>query len=271
MLKPDSAVAGLMDISGRTAVVTGGAGHIGRTICQTLLELGATVICVDRSEPPAEWSDSLSAGDHEARFHFIGCQLESGDAVRNLRDEILEAGHKVSILVHAAAFVGTSGLQGWAVPFEDQDPAIWRDVLDLNLVVPFALSQALAGHMREQPGACILNIGSIYGEMAPDFSLYEGSAMGNPAAYAASKGGLAQLTRWLSTALAPEIRVNCMSPGGVFRGQPESFVQRYSERTPLGRMASESDFIGAVTYLCTDLSAYVTGQTLMVDGGWGVW
>ena len=95
--------------------------------------------------------------------------------------------------------------------------------------------------------------------------------MGNPAAYAASKGGLLQLTRWLATTLAPDVRVNAVSPGGIFRGQPQAFVERYTSRTPLGRMASEHDLRGAIAYLASDLSSYVTGQNLAVDGGWGVW
>ena len=95
--------------------------------------------------------------------------------------------------------------------------------------------------------------------------------MGSPAAYAASKGGLVQLTRWLATTLAPAVRVNAISPGGVFRGQPDTFVKRYVERTPLGRMANEDDFKGTVAYLASDLSAYVTGVNQMVDGGWSAW
>jgi len=95
--------------------------------------------------------------------------------------------------------------------------------------------------------------------------------MANPAAYAASKGGLLQLTRWLATTLAPKIRVNAISPGGIARNQPSSFVERYEARTPLGRMATEDDFRGAIAYLASDMSAYVTGQNLRVDGGWGSW
>ena len=95
--------------------------------------------------------------------------------------------------------------------------------------------------------------------------------MASPAAYGASKGGLIQFTRWLATTLAPEVRVNAISPGGVARGQPDSFVSRYEARTPLRRMATEDDFRGAVAYLATDMSAFVTGQVLAVDGGWGVW
>ena len=95
--------------------------------------------------------------------------------------------------------------------------------------------------------------------------------MSNPAAYGASKAGLLQFTRWLSTTLAPEIRVNSISPGGIFRNQPTEFVNRYEARTPIGRMAKEDDFRGAMAYLASDLSGYVTGQNLVVDGGWGIW
>ena len=102
--------------------------------------------------------------------------------------------------------------------------------------------------------------------------LYDGiSAMGNPAAYAASKGGLIQLTRWLSTVLAPDIRVNSVCPGGVWRNQNPNFVERYQSKTPLGRMATEEDFKGVTVWLASDASAYVTGQNIMVDGGWTAW
>ena len=95
--------------------------------------------------------------------------------------------------------------------------------------------------------------------------------MGNPAAYAASKGGLLQLTRWLSTVVAPDVRVNAVSPGGVWRNQPAEFVKRFIDRTPLKRMATEEDFKGIIAYLSSDLSSYVTGQNIIVDGGWTVW
>ena len=101
--------------------------------------------------------------------------------------------------------------------------------------------------------------------------LYEGTVMGNPAAYGASKGGLLQLTRWLATVMAPAVRVNAITPGGVWRNQPEPFRTRYEERTPLRRMATEEDLKGAIAYLASDLSSYVTGHNLVVDGGWTTW
>ena len=102
-------------------------------------------------------------------------------------------------------------------------------------------------------------------------ALYDGTDLGNPAAYAASKGGLLQLTRWMATVLAPSVRVNAITPGGIWRQQPDRFVRRYEASTPLGRMANEEDFKGAVAYLASDLSGYVTGHNLVVDGGWTIW
>ena len=107
--------------------------------------------------------------------------------------------------------------------------------------------------------------------VGPDMRLYENTPVGNPAAYAASKGGLLQLTRWLATVLAPDVRVNAITPGGVWRDQPTEFYERYVGSTPLRRMATEEDLKGAVAYLASDLSAYVTGHNLVVDGGWTAW
>ena len=133
------------------------------------------------------------------------------------------------------------------------------------------MSQAFIPLLRKNNNGSIINIASIYGMNAPDYSLYKGTDMGNPAGYSVSKGGLIQLTRWLATTLAPDIRVNAISPGGVLRNQPKEFIQRYNARTPLGRMATEEDFKGVIAYLASDLSQYVTGQNLLVDGGWTIW
>ena len=123
---------------------------------------------------------------------------------------------------------------------------------------------------RSEKGSIIL-FGSTYGVVGPDMRLYDGTDMANPAGYAASKGGVIQLARHLATLLAPKIRVNAITPGGVSRGQPESFVRQYTARTPMGRMATENDLKGAVAYLASDMSAYVTGHNLVVDGGWTAW
>ena len=170
----------------------------------------------------------------------------------------------------SAAFVGTSELEGWAVPFKEQSAATWRKALEVNLTANFVLFQSCL-ELLEKNNASIINIGSIYGMCAPDMSLYKGTDMGNPAAYAVSKGGLIQFTRWLASMLAPDIRVNCLSLGGIERGQPKEFVRKYIEKTPLKRMAKESDIVGMIALLLSEDSSYITGQNIVLDGGWSIW
>jgi NAD(P)-dependent dehydrogenase (short-subunit alcohol dehydrogenase family) len=267
----DRSLRELMSLDGRVALVTGGAGHIGRAIGDALAELGASVAVVDLSQPGAAAAADELSGRWTAPAAGFACDLEQSDQVRDLPRQVRGRFGRIDIIVNCAAFVGTSGLEGWAVPFEQQSDKTWRRALEVNLTAPFVLVQAAAADLRASGHGSVVNVSSIYGLSGPDWRLYEGTSLGNPAAYAASKGGLIQATRWLSTTLAPHVRVNAIAPGGVFRDTPEPFLSRYTARTPLGRMGREEDFKGAVAYLATDLSAYVTGQCLAVDGGWTVW
>ena len=261
----------LLSLKGRTAVITGAAGGLGQVMADALAELGADLVLVDRPGTDLEGLAGRVASARQIRVDAHPYDLERQGERRRLIEGILASGITVNVLVNNAAFVGSSELSGWSVPFEQQSIETWRRALEVNVTAAFELAQGLAPMLRQAEGASVINIGSIYGKYAPDWRLYADTTMNNPAAYGVSKAGLLQLTRWLATALAPEVRVNSISPGGIQRGQPESFVERYASRTPLGRMGSEEDFRGAVVYLATDLSRYVTGQDLAVDGGWGIW
>ena len=261
----------LMDLTGRTALITGGAGHIGRAFGHALAEAGANVALLDMDAEAIEAAARKIADRHGVKTLGLTIDLADEPALKEAPDRVAEALGGLGILVNCAAFVGTSNLSGWVVPFEEQSVDTWRAALEINLTAAFALIQAATPLLRASGHGSVVNIGSTYGVVGPDMSLYDGTAMGNPAAYAASKGGLVQLTRWLATTLAPGIRVNCISPGGVERGQDEKFVKRYKARTPLGRMGTEEDMMGTLLYLASDLSAYVTGQNLLVDGGWTAW
>lgn len=261
----------LMSLEGRTAVITGGAGHLGTAMAESLAELGCSICVVDRAGSRlhelcqglrAQWGVDAAG---------LEVDLEQEDLRAALPGQVAQRFGRVDILINNAAFVGDSGLKGWAVRFEDQQIDTWRRALEVNLTAAFHLSQLFSPLLRSHGNGSIINIGSIYGVVGPDQGLYEGTAMGNPAAYAASKGGLVQMTRWLSSVLAPQVRVNCVSPGGIARGQPAAFAQRYVARTPMGRMGAEEDFKGAIAFFASDLSAWVTGENLMVDGGWTVW
>ena len=259
----------LISLKGRSAVITGATGGLGKHMASTIVELGGNVILVDR--PGSNYSTLLSKLKEGSTVDIqcVDCDLESEES----RGELIARVNKdystgLDILINNAAFGGATDLDGWVTKFEDQSVETWRRAIEVNLTAAFDLSKGLSKTLGRNGRGSIINVSSIYGVNGPDHSLYEGTSMGNPAAYAASKGGLIQLTRWLATTIAPDVRVNVISPGGVYRSQPSEFVERYEAKTSLGRMATEEDFKGVIAYLSSDLSSYVTGQNIVVDGGW---
>lgn len=261
----------LMSLQGRRALITGGAGHIAVAMAETLAELGANLILVDRDADRLELLAVRLRETFDIAVDTHVCDLEDETDRQGIIDVVKGDSFGLDVLVNNAAFVGSTDLEGWAVPFEEQKIETWRRAFEVNLTTVFHLSQGLLPKLRVSGHGSIINIGSIYGELGPDWSLYSGTEMGNPAAYGASKGGVLQFTRWLATTIAPSVRVNAIAPGGVERGQQQKFIERYVARTPMGRMAVEDDFRGAVAYLASGLSSYVTGQVLTIDGGWSAW
>jgi NAD(P)-dependent dehydrogenase (short-subunit alcohol dehydrogenase family) len=266
-----TSIKNLSNLEGRTSLITGADGHLGRVFAETLAELGSDLVLVDlESSKLEEFSRSLESR-WRVKIKLRYCDLEISQDRAALIRWLHDQKKPLHVLVNNAAFTGASDLSGWSCEFEFQSLETWRRALEVNLTSVFELCQGLAPILRNSSSSSIVNIASIYGFLGPDWRLYEGTNLNNPAAYSASKAGLIQFTRWLSTTLAPDIRVNSISPGGIFRNQPKEFVGRYEAKTPLGRMAEEDDFRGALAYLASDLSRYVTGQNLIVDGGWGTW
>ena len=261
----------LMDMSGRTVLITGAAGSLGCIISDTIAELGANLFLIDRPESDFDKLKNILSNHNAREVFYLTCDLEDQVERNNLFNEIKSYTNNINVLINNAAYIGASNLDGWNVPFEQQSVETWNRALEVNLTAAFDLSKQFSKLLRKSGNANIINVGSIYGLLGPNWNLYEGTTMSNPAAYAVSKGGLIQLTRWLATSLAPDIRVNCVSPGGILRNQPKDFIEKYQAMTPLGRMAQEEDFRGVFAYLASDLSKYVTGQNLIVDGGWAVW
>ncbi len=261
-----------MSLEGRVAFVTGAAGNIGRMACATLAELGAAVAVVDIRRPACKGLAASLAEEFGVGALALDADVSDDASVRSAVDQVIDAFGRLDVVITCAALVGsTEDLVGWAVPFSEQSPVTWQRALAVNLTSVFVLAQACAPALAATGHGSFVNVSSIYGIVGPDLRLYEGTEMGNPGAYAASKGGLIQLTRWLATVLAPSVRVNSISPGGLTADQPETFQSRYRERTPLRRMGTEEDLRGAIAYLASDLSAYVTGHNLVVDGGWTIW
>lgn len=260
----------LSDMRGRVALITGGAGHLGRAMGEALAENGASVVVLDLDPTQAE----AVATDFQVRFggqHLaMPIDLSSKEQIASVPQTLRETFGRLDVLINCAALVGTSGLKGWATPFDEQDIHTWEKALEVNLTGAFYLIQQTTELLRESDGGSIINVSSIYGVAGQKVSMYEGLGYLTPAAYAASKGGLVQLTRYLATVLAPNIRVNCVSPGGIERNQDEAFAKRYREATPMGRMGTEEDFKGVTHFLASNLSRYVTGQNIVVDGGWSL-
>ena len=260
----------LQDMQGCWVLITGGSGHVGQAATETLLELGANVILLDRDAQSLEHLITNKYKDLESIYSIVcdlASELEISEAMKSVASI---TGNRLNVLINNAAFVGTDKLSGWCVPFEQQSINTFNDCLGVNLSAPFLLSQQAYELMKNQKHGpkSIINISSIYGVVGPKMELYEGTDMGNPAAYAASKAGLMQLTRWMSANVAPHVRVNNIVLGGIEREQPESFLEKYNANVPLARMATEEDVKGAIAYLSSDLSNYMTGQSLFLDGGW---
>ena len=253
----------------KVAAVTGGAGHIGRKTCEYLAEKHVHLAVIDKDvDAGLKFVSSLKV-DFKIEAVFFDIDLLEESAFSQVSSEIGKHYGRLDYLVNNAAFYDE--IPGWGVPFQEEAYQAWMKVMQVNLLAPFFLVQQLVPLMEQSSCASVVNVSSIYGMLGPDHRLYQGTNMTNPAAYAASKGGLLQLTRWLSTVLAPKIRVNSVSPGGIERGQTEVFQQRYRERTPLGRMASEIDVAKAICFLLSSESVYISGQNIVVDGGWSVW
>ena len=259
----------LINLNGKTVLITGAGGHLGSVMADVIAQLGAELILVDLPAKDMTRNVIELKNKYCVTVNNYSCNLELELDRLNFLKTIHEKYRNIDVLINNAAFIGASDLAGWNVEFKKQSLETWRRAIEVNLTAPFHLSQGLSDLFRD--GSSIINISSIYGLYGPDWALYEGSSMGNPAAYGVSKGGLNQLTRWLATTFAPNVRVNAIAPGGIARGQSEQFIKRYISKTPMARMANESDIVGAVVFFSTDMSRFCTGQILEVSGGWGAW
>lgn len=264
-------------LKGKTAIVTGGAGILGRNFCFGLAEAGARVAVVDinlqGAEQVADEIESQIQGEAKAFY----CDLTSEQSVENMVKKIVEDFGTIDIL-HNNAAGKSSDLNVFFEPFEEYSLNQWKEIMNTNLDSMFLVAKHVGKIMIKQgTGGSIIQTSSIYGVMGPDNRIYEGSfylnrQINTPAVYSASKAGVVGLTRYLATYWAKDnIRVNTITPGGVESGQNEIFLKNYGNRVPLGRMAQAEEMVGALIYLASDASSYVTGQNIMIDGGLSAW
>jgi NAD(P)-dependent dehydrogenase (short-subunit alcohol dehydrogenase family) len=268
----------LFSVESRTIVITGGMGQLGACFAIALLERGARVSildapdAIDRNEATfGEWSRS-------DRLACFATDVTRREQLKKSLDATLQVlGEPVGLVTCAAidAPPGASGRDNQ--PVESYPESIWRQVIDVNLTGVFLTCQVFGERMAQSGRGSIVNVSSIYGLVSPDQRLYEyrqaqGEEFHKPASYSASKGALPNLGRHLATHWARKgVRVNTLTFGGVYNGQAREFVDGYEKRTPMGRMARPDEYVGAVIFLLSDASSYMTGSDLIVDGGWTSW
>jgi NAD(P)-dependent dehydrogenase (short-subunit alcohol dehydrogenase family) len=268
----------MFDLTGRTAVVTGGAGLLGRQFCTTLAEAGARVAVVDINEKAAGGVvDELMGAGYKAMS--VRTDISDPESVAAMARKTLESFKSLDILVNSAALdpkfdQENIGKQG-ANAFEDFPLEAWNQALGVNLTGMFLCSQAASKAMLAQGKGAIINICSTYGLVGPDQRIYEREGQPpsfKPVTYTVTKAGVLGLTKYLATYYAGKnIRVNALTPGGVYVDHDETFVKAYSARTVMGRMAERTEMNGALLFLASDASSYMTGSNLVVDGGWTAW
>ena len=243
----------MFSVLNKVIVVTGGNGLLGREIVSTLRSEGAIVIAADILFEKQE-SDDLILDITSKTSIILGIT------------QIIEKYNRIDGWVNNAY----PRTKDWGDIFENVSLDSWKQNVDMQLNSCFYLSQIVLALMKCNKSGSIVNIASIYGIVGNDFSVYEGAdGMTSPVAYSAIKGGIINLTRYLASYFGPySIRVNCVSPGGVFNNQAESFVSKFEGKVPLRRMATPSDIAPSVAFLLSDESTYITGHNLIVDGGW---
>lgn len=268
----------LFSLKGKNAVVTGAVGILGRCFCSALAQYGANVAVVDLNQSKVDAFAEQISNDFGVRAVGVRCDVSDENSVNSMVKSVMKEFGRVDILVNNAASK-SDDLDAFFASFEDYSLDEWRKIMAVNIDGMFLVAQRIGHEMcSNEYGGSIIQIASIYGIVAPDHRIYEGSLyLGNreissPAVYTVSKAGVIGLTKYLATHWAEKrIRVNSISPGGVESGQNTRFVRQYSQRVPMNRMARAHEMVGALIYLASDASSYVTGQNIVVDGGLSAW
>ena len=259
----------LFDLSGRVAVVTGGLGQLGAEYTAALVERGMRVAVYDVA------AEAGSGGEAVRNYRV---DIRSRDAIAAATHELVAEWGAPHLLVNNAALDSPPGAPLEEVgPFETYPEASFEEVMDVNVKGTLLCCQVVGALMAEAGRGSIVNVSSVYGLLSPQQDLYEfrrraGETFFKPVAYSVSKSAIFNLTRYLATYWARSgVRVNTLTLAGVFDDQPREFLEEYERRVPLGRMAEAGEAVGAVVFLASDASSYMTGANLVVDGGWSAW
>jgi NAD(P)-dependent dehydrogenase (short-subunit alcohol dehydrogenase family) len=259
----------LLTLKGRTAVVTGGAGYLGTAISETLAELGANLVLASRDKAKCEkkCEEIVQLTGDSIKAVALELDVMKKGAAAEFFARVHEHFPAIDILVNNA----WSGKKNSWESITEED---WDYDINMSLNSVFRMTKAAFPDLKATRGV-ILNIGSLYSHLAPDYRMYDGKEFANPPSYGAAKAGVIQFTKYLASFLSPHgIRVNALSPGAYPHPPTQThkeFMQRLASKNPTDRIGRPDDLKGAVALLCSDAGSYITGQDIHVDGGWGVW
>ena len=270
------------NLKNKIIVITGGSGFLGSEFSSTLSDVGAIPIILDKNKASLELLKKKFIKNKQRGLFFL-VDLNNETKVNVVINSIIKKYKKIDCLINAAGFTGEDMLKtdsNFFEKFENYDFRLWQKSLNGNLSSTFILTKSVAKHMLKRKKGSIINIASDVGIISPDHRIYEadkkinykGVNFNTPLSYSVAKSGIISMTRYLATYWAKKgIRVNCVSPAGVYKKHNKKFVKQLSERIPLGRMAKPEELNGAIIYLCSNASSYVTGHNLVVDGGRTIW
>ena len=260
----------LFDLSGRIVIITGAAGNLGSKYAEGLTQAGANVVLADIDYATCKQLGKQLENKYSIKNLAIKLDLNDKSSIENMVSKTMKQFSKIDILINNAAYQGNT--KSRKIKFENFPLNEWNKAVSVNLTGVFLTCQEVGKIMVKQKSGNIINISSTYGLVAPDQRIYGTSGQNAAAFYSATKAALVNLTRYLASYWNRSgIRVNSLSPGGVENSQESNFIKKYSEKTILGRMANKNEYVGAIIFLSSDASSYMTGSNLIVDGGWTAW
>lgn len=261
----------LFDLSGKIAFITGGAGLLATEHALALNEFGAKIILADINlDKATEVKSNLEA--NSCQVDFIKCDVTSKESWEEALEFILSKYGKIDILINNAGFTNQSKSKNFDATFENFPLEDWNSIMNVNLTGTFLGCQTIGKQMLIQGSGSIINIASLYGVVSPNHKMYPGTGISQPVAYSVSKHGVVSLTKYLATLWAEKgIRVNSLTPGGIWNGHDGLFLERFKNLNPIGRMSDKSELRGGIVFLASEASSHVVGHNLIIDGGWTAW
>jgi NAD(P)-dependent dehydrogenase (short-subunit alcohol dehydrogenase family) len=262
----------LFRLDNRVAIITGAAGLLGEQHAVALSDFGAHLVLADIKRGPCVALAQRLETKNRIKALGLNCDVTQKPSWEEVLSEALRRFGHVDILLNNAAFTTESRSESYGAPFPDFPLEDWYQILGVNLTGAFLGCQVVGRQMLQQGSGSIINVASLYGVVSPNHRMYPGTGIHQPVAYTVSKSGVIALTRYLATLWADRgVRVNSITPGGIYNQHTAAFTERYANLSPMGRMASKDEMRGAIVYLASEASAYCTGHNLVVDGGWTAW